>query len=364
MFNTLLNVILLGGTVDITVHEVHQDGSLKEIHKASGGGWGGIMVDQAFEELLIELVGKGVYDAFTTDETEDYLDLWRLFEVKKKTVEPSMTSKVVMKLSSSLRDLYENQTGFSLEEAIKETKYASEIEVRRDKLIMKSSIVKPLFDKSVNSTVAHVKKIVSDCPKIRAILMVGGFSESVLLKEAVKKAFPEVEVICPQDASSAILRGAVIFGHNPTAVTNRVLRKTYGVDVDTAFVDGVHAKSRLRIIEGRRICMKTFQKFAVIGQTVKVGEDQFVNSYLPTYNDSDSEDLAIYASDLRDPKYVDEGCTYVGKLIIDLTSLPKHLNKSEKKLIVRLSLSDTEIKASVHIVHTGEIITGTFDFLG
>ena len=340
------------------------DGGLKEIHKADGGGWGGIMVDQAFEELLIELVGKGVYDAFTTNETEDYIDLWRLFEVKKKTVEPSMTSKTVMKFSASLRDLYENQTGFSLEAAIKETKYASEVEVRRDKLIMKSSIVKPLFDKSVNLTIAHVKKIVSDCPKICAILMVGGFSESPMLKEAVKKTFPDLEVICPQDTSSAILRGAVMYGHNPKAITHRVLRKTYGVDIDTPFVDGVHTESRLKIIEGRRRCMKAFSKHVETGQTVKVGEYQNEKQYFATYSDTDFDEVPIYASDLKSPLYVDEGCTYVGKLIIDLRSLPKNISGREKKWLVRMSFSDTEITATVHILGTGEVITGTFDFLG
>jgi hypothetical protein len=62
--NILLNVIyslhiycLKGGTVDITVHEISSDGSLREIYKASGGDWGGNKVNQAFENFLIEITG-------------------------------------------------------------------------------------------------------------------------------------------------------------------------------------------------------------------------------------------------------------------------------------------------------------------
>ena len=35
-----------GGTIDITVHEVQQDGHLKELYHANGGAWGGTFVDK------------------------------------------------------------------------------------------------------------------------------------------------------------------------------------------------------------------------------------------------------------------------------------------------------------------------------
>lgn len=50
--------ICSGGTVDITVHEVMVGGTLRELHKASGGAWGGTKVDESFRQFLIKLVGK------------------------------------------------------------------------------------------------------------------------------------------------------------------------------------------------------------------------------------------------------------------------------------------------------------------
>jgi hypothetical protein len=45
--------------------------------------------------------------------------------------------------------------------------------------------------------------------------MVGGFSQSPVLYDRIKSAFPNMEVICPQDAVFAIVKGAVMFGNNP-----------------------------------------------------------------------------------------------------------------------------------------------------
>ncbi|KAJ7381801.1 hypothetical protein OS493_038955 [Desmophyllum pertusum] len=44
-----------GGTLDVTVHEIQDDGTIKEIHKVTGGPYGGIYVNQRFESLLEEL---------------------------------------------------------------------------------------------------------------------------------------------------------------------------------------------------------------------------------------------------------------------------------------------------------------------
>ena len=47
----------LGGTLDVTVHEIQDDGRIKEIHKVTGGPHGGMYVNQQFESLLDELFG-------------------------------------------------------------------------------------------------------------------------------------------------------------------------------------------------------------------------------------------------------------------------------------------------------------------
>jgi hypothetical protein len=42
------------------VHETTETRKLKEIYKASGGDWGGTMVDKAFEEFISRILGNVV----------------------------------------------------------------------------------------------------------------------------------------------------------------------------------------------------------------------------------------------------------------------------------------------------------------
>jgi hypothetical protein len=53
-----LSFVSTEGPVDITAHEVRSDKSLKEIHRATGGPWGGTKVDDAFsnQENCFQLI--------------------------------------------------------------------------------------------------------------------------------------------------------------------------------------------------------------------------------------------------------------------------------------------------------------------
>ena len=67
-----------GGTIDITVHQIQPDDTLKELYKANGGSWGGTYVDKAFRDLLADIVGNDVMDSLAEGKASDYFDLFRL----------------------------------------------------------------------------------------------------------------------------------------------------------------------------------------------------------------------------------------------------------------------------------------------
>ncbi|KAL5012749.1 hypothetical protein ScPMuIL_011300 [Solemya velum] len=75
-----------GGTVDITLHEVTKDRTIKELHQASGGPWGGTRVDEEFRKLLIKILGCPVFTKFQHNYMDDYLELLREFELKKRDI--------------------------------------------------------------------------------------------------------------------------------------------------------------------------------------------------------------------------------------------------------------------------------------
>ena len=348
------------------MHEVTKSGGLKEICAASGGGWGGILVDNAFKDLLVKLFGNNIYDTFVKSMTEDWLDLWRTFDSKKKTVDPANNANVNMKLPTSLLKHYKKKTGEEFEDMLENSRYASKITIRGgDKVRFDCTLMKDLFDASIDKTISHVKSIMREkhARDIGAILMVGGFSESPMLQHAVKKEFLHVKVIVPREASSSILRGAVAFGHNPKSITQRVLSKTFGVETTHKFREGKHPEHLREMRHGRDRCLKIFSKHVEIGQSVNVGEPQVEVYYKPIGERQSKIDFRVYTSNLKDPKYTDQGCDSIGKFTVDLSELPEDLPREDKKVFVSLTFSGTEITASARVEETGEITTASFDFL-
>ena len=356
----------VGGTIDITVHQVTKSGGLNEICAASGGGWGGILVDNAFKELLTELFGDKIYDALVKDMTEDWLDLWRTFDSKKKTVDPTSDANINMKLPSSLLKLYKKRTGQEFEDMLELSRYASIISIRGgDKVRFDSMLMKDLFKVSIDKTIAHVKSILREesARDIGSILMVGGFSESPMLQHAVKKEFRNLKVIVPREASSSILRGAVAFGHNPKSITQRVLTKTFGIQTTRVFREGKHPEHLREMQHGRERCRCIFSKHVEIGQSVNVGEPQVETFYRPVGETQEKIGMPIFASKLKDPKYTDQGCDLIGKFTVDISNLPDDLPREDKKVFVSLTFSGTEITATARVEKTGDIVTASFDFL-
>ena len=65
-----------------------------------------------------------------------------------------------------------------------------------------------------------------------------------------------------------LLSGAVCFGLDPTVVSERRCRMTYGVGVLNKFVDGVHPPAKLVLKDGIRWCVDVLDKFVVADQPV------------------------------------------------------------------------------------------------
>ncbi|XP_053391030.1 heat shock 70 kDa protein 12B-like [Mercenaria mercenaria] len=352
-----------GGTIDVTVHETGSAHTLREVRAASGGDWGGTMVDKAFENLLITVVGKEVYDKFKVEETEDWLDMLREFECKKRETMVDSNSRIGMRFPVSLADLLA-ETQCSIHENITSSKYVGMIEQRRDRIKFSNEVFINLFEDSLKKTTSHIKSLMSEgmMKEVKVLLMVGGYSESPLLQHAIKEALPEIQVVIPYDASSVVLRGALIFGHNPLSVTERILKYTYGTTYTPLFVEGKHPESKRFTSDDGDRCLDVFSKFIELGQTVKPGETQITKSYFTLKKDQLALLFEIYATEKSDPLFSDEeGCVEIGKLRIELD---KECDEPERAVKLSMLFGGTEIIVEVEDEVTGNKNITTLDFLG
>lgn len=350
-----------GGTVDITVHEVQCNGTLKELDKASGGAWGGTRVDESFKEMLEEIVGGGMMEEFALSHTADFIDLFRDFETKKRNVKDDSPGKITIRIPINLQELYEERTKEEIKKRIRQTKYKDDLTWVGDRLRIDKPRFVELFSAACDGMVDHVKKLLKS-PKVRGtnnILMVGGFSESPLLQKRIREEFPSCRVIIPQEAGLAVLKGAVIFGHQPATIAARIAKYTYGISVMTKFDRNKHPMSKMKMIEGKEKCKDVFDKHVSIGQLLEIDDVQSEKSYWPLYDDQTQVSLRVFTSTDEQPAFVDDpGCCYLGTLTVDV---PKH--GSDKEILSSFTFGGTELKVQAVVKSTGETTSANFDFL-
>ncbi|KAH8019252.1 hypothetical protein HPB51_018479 [Rhipicephalus microplus] len=101
-----------GGTVDITVHELHdQHGTLKELHKATGGPCGSLGIDREFERLLRAIFSSDFMDQFKLKRPAAYVDLMVAFEARKRNATPDKDTPLNISLPFSFIDYYKKCKG-------------------------------------------------------------------------------------------------------------------------------------------------------------------------------------------------------------------------------------------------------------
>ncbi|VDI64149.1 Hypothetical predicted protein, partial [Mytilus galloprovincialis] len=343
----VVNVKDEGGTVDITVQEVQTDGSIKQLYMANGGDWGGTKVDQAFDEYMMELAGPATVYKFRDEDKAGHLDLCREFEIKKRNIQPDQTSKVTFRVPSTLSEIFKRE----------------EVTWVGDKLRVDAALAQGFFDSTCQHIVQHLKGIFKE-EKVRGtdtILMVGGFSDSPMLRKAVEVSFPDKNIIIPHEAGLAVLKGAVQYGYEPRIISTRICKFTYGVRTNSRFKEGIDPESKRKIRDGKSKCGDSFSKHVIIGQAVHINEAIEEKMYYPSYSDQTKMRVSIYTSTEEDPRYTDDpSCAYLGELTVQMpdTSGGKH-----RQVSVQLTFGGTEIEVKATKTGTGEETKAFLNFL-
>ena len=356
------SILLQGGTADITVHEVQPNGSLREVHKATGGAWGGTKVDGAFYQFLVKLFGNDVLVTLKEEHMDDYLSLFRDFETKKRTIKPDMDGKIAIKIPYQLFEIFQNQTEQTFAEALPDTTYSSSVFIRGDKLQVKTHIFKEFFSDAVQGIVSHVLDIVSACSEteLSKFLLVGGFSESAMVLHALKEMLPGKKIIAPQDPGLAVLKGAVLFGHDPYSISSRISQLTYGFEVFNPFQEGVHPNSfKVKRPDGRVMCGKMFERYVSVGEEVPVGH-KIERTFTPSDEDARTG-ICVFSSSDKSPRFItDRSCKQLGAIVL---RRPNGGWSPESLLHVSMEFGGTEFTVKIRDDCLEETYTNSYDFL-
>ncbi|XP_045204913.2 heat shock 70 kDa protein 12A-like isoform X1 [Mercenaria mercenaria] len=352
-----------GGTVDMTVHEIQEDSTLRELAKANGGEFGGTLVDKKFIELLNDVFGPDVMEVIQQRFKDDYLDLMQNFEIKKRKVSQDLKGVEKFQIPVSITDTYkelnniaiENSTGIS-------DRLKNKIMFKNNQMRVNAEVVKDLFTDVCDQISSIAKEFFQSVSshRIEKILMVGGFSDSPMLQENVRKTFPRIRVIIPEEAGLAVLKGAVLFGHNPKMITARVCKYSYGIRAFKHFEPGIDPPDK-RVVQGDIVlCKDYFSKHATVGHEYKTEEKVYTQEYVPSDASGSRMEVWVYTSPRRHPLYVDEEeSRKIGEI-----SVPLHdATGKDNPVVVQFEFGNTELKVKVKETKTGQVKEADFDLL-
>ncbi|XP_062613904.1 heat shock 70 kDa protein 12A-like [Saccostrea cucullata] len=353
-----------GGTADITVHQKCEDNTLEEVLPASGGPWGGKSVDDAFIKFLTELAGENVMEAFKEKHMEDYLEIMRVFETKKRTIKPNKAGMTNMTIPQAFFKLCADMHNVKdFKDVIeKNTMHKSNVKYGGGKLKWSNEYFSGFFKKTIDSIVKHIDELFdeNEVREVDIIVMVGGFSECMLVQDAIRKNFEHKKIIVPEEAGLAVLKGAVFFGHVPDAISRRSARYTYGIQTWPEFRPGFHQETKKVNVRGSMRCRDVFFKVITKGEKIMPG---YTKSQIFQALNSQEKCLecGVFISDQKNPTYVDEhGCRLLGVLQVPLSADGKQTTcEIEESLI----FGETELRFKAKDVYTGVQREVMFDLL-
>ena len=360
-----------GGTIDICVHEILDDGHLRELYRATGGHAGGSTVNEEFLRFLKTLLGSDALDMYARDFPHAYHELQSRIEDKKCRFS-SRSDAITLNLDTDLISIAkvnctENE---SLEDKISGSSFGDSVSFKSQGNLLKvnKSVIKKIFQPSVETIIQCLKKILNECEhdNISTLLLVGGYSESDYLRDTISSSLPDIQIIKVEDGRLAVVKGAVMMALKQSTIIERRSRFTYGFRYNRLFIEGVHPPHLKFYIDGEALCAGVFHKLVEVGEVVHQGQ-QFSSKCFSTCKDPEWKHkprfTSLWRSPLKNPTNCDlkeDQCEEVGRITV---AAPP---EGWPDLLIRvdaLVVGETEFTMKLLIEATGEEYETTIDFL-
>ena len=355
-----------GGTTDITVHRIINSQRMKEIFKANGGAWGSTLIDMAFRDMLGKLLGPDFINHVISKHPGDWLSLMIKFERAKKSFDEKEKRGMRIDIPYSIITAYTQMYKTSMEEANNSQSNAGVsvgngfFQISYEKCI---DLMKPV----ISNIVEHVEELLKQesLQSVSSLLLVGGFGTSSFLKSELEGKISKhnIRIIVPHEAELVVLKGAVMFGCNVKAISSRIMKHTYGVDMEPRFKPWKHKESKKVTRNGIDYCQDVFQEFVRSGESKNIDES-ITKKFFPRIPNQPSMSFDIFYTDkiqLEEVEYVDD-CHFkrAGGITVMMPKLQGGMNREVQ---VEFCFGGTEISVKAKDLASGEVTETTVDML-
>jgi molecular chaperone DnaK (HSP70) len=334
----------VGGTVDIAVHEIDEEGYTQSIHAPVGGAWGSTKIDENFKQFLFDIFGAEIQSGF------EYPEILAAFEREK--VRFNKNQKVPLAIYDFEPKHLDHNRRYS--------KFP--IKIDRKRLILAPEIMMSFFDGPVNSIVSCVKDMLAKLQyNMDYIFLVGGFSRSIILKDRMIEEFQSAttQIVNPNNPGMAVAEGAVYFGLNPKVIRSRYSSFTYGIQLKHIFQEGIDPPENKVQVDGIWYCDKVFMPLVEVDQ--KVRQNHRVSELFGRVSKSQSSAIIpIYCTKRRNVKYITEDMKSLGRLVLHV---PLDEDLTAHNIEVTVIFGGTEIAVTARHIITNELVSCKLEFL-
>uniref|UniRef100_A0A8C7DZA8 Heat shock protein 12B n=1 Tax=Oncorhynchus kisutch TaxID=8019 RepID=A0A8C7DZA8_ONCKI len=206
-----------GGTVDLTVHQIEQpQGTLKELYKVSGGPYGAVGVDLAFEAMLCKIFGEDFIESFKAKRPAAWVDLTIAFEARKRTATPGRSNALNISLPFSFIDFYKRYRGQSVETALRKSNMNIVKWSSQGMLRLTPEAMNELFQPTINNIIKHIVRkcgaITLDLPEALPGAVAG--AERREIRATMQFGDTEIKVTAVDMVTNQTVRAAIDFLSN------------------------------------------------------------------------------------------------------------------------------------------------------
>ncbi|KAF4961796.1 hypothetical protein FSARC_10092 [Fusarium sarcochroum] len=312
-----------GGTVDLISYKVMATEpalDIAEVVPGKGNMAGSLGLNKRFAEAVQNLVGD-----------EEWIRLKKLPAWVKADHQFDQSIKTAF-TGDLDEDMIVNFPGANLKDDVEEG-------LQRDSWFMPGKTVQDIFEplivdilRLVNEQVQAARLEQSGKP-VKGIFLVGGFGASQYLKARMEKANPGIQVIQPDDAWAAIVKGAALSRLPYTSVVSTKATRHYGVSAMSLYEPAIDKgrPTSLDIVDGS---MRTSKMtwYIVIGEDLKRDRDErfsFLRRVPRTHSPTDLlfEEALLMSEVLPPPPYPTSDVKLNCTLKSDLSGVNKSLFK-------------------------------------
>ncbi|XP_053391356.1 heat shock 70 kDa protein 12A-like, partial [Mercenaria mercenaria] len=366
-------------TADLSAIKVLENGFLEEICLAQGELAGGQNVNDAFFQVCHDsFEGDSWKHTFGKAKPTEMMDMEDDFEQKKVRigVTDPRAENIALKVPFAVRKEIEKNTIRLKNTADIDKK----LKLKDDELTFNSKFIRDTLFKESCLKICNImeRELKQDgLRECKTIVLVGGFAESPIavqhIREMVEKSFPQIKVVVPTSPFQAVLKGAVLYGHDPMIFRSRISRFTYGIGTNSLFNEKIHdaKKKWLNSEDNKFYCKDIFSVHVEKGQSVILKEQLEQRKYHPMYKDQKSVSFSIFASTkvpkktagTEEPENImyttDEGCRKIGAVEVQS---PNTSRGTDRNLLVTMVYGGTELSVIVKDEASGNEINAEIKF--